>query len=150
MDHRFHDGHGHYVYEVKWKGYPDSENTWEPACNLLNAQERLSAYHVSIGGVPAPTPVPASVENTRKRSTSDASTSTTKRHKGEVESDTDDLKGCRIVTVERDLNTGQLCILVTLADGECARVPNSRFRRCCPDILLDFYEKCLRLDASET
>ena len=29
---------------VKWKGYPDSENTWEPEKNLQNCQQLLRKY----------------------------------------------------------------------------------------------------------
>ena len=32
------------MYNVKWAGYPDSENTWEPARNLENAQEKIAEY----------------------------------------------------------------------------------------------------------
>jgi hypothetical protein len=29
------------LYEVKWEGYPDSQNTWEPAANLRNCESFL-------------------------------------------------------------------------------------------------------------
>lgn len=32
-------------YLVKWLGYPDSENTWEPRTNLSNCRELLDQYH---------------------------------------------------------------------------------------------------------
>jgi transposase InsO family protein len=31
-------------YLVKWLGYPDSENTWEPRTNLSNCQEKLKQF----------------------------------------------------------------------------------------------------------
>ena len=36
--------HGKMTYQVKWKGYPTSENSWEPEAHLTNASELLTAY----------------------------------------------------------------------------------------------------------
>ena len=36
--------YGKMQFFVKWKGYPTSENSWEPVTNLENADELLSAY----------------------------------------------------------------------------------------------------------
>jgi transposase InsO family protein len=37
-----------YEYEVKWKGYPDSDNTWEPAAGLQNAIKLIVDYERKI------------------------------------------------------------------------------------------------------
>lgn len=58
-------------YLVKWLGYPDESNSWEPASNLLNSSEAISVYHRRVkdqrkeGGAnvrvpPTPARVPAS------------------------------------------------------------------------------------------
>lgn len=39
------------LYEVKWEGYPDSENTWEPAANLKNCE----SFHEFIASRKQPT-----------------------------------------------------------------------------------------------
>lgn len=35
------------LFYVKWKGYPDEENTWEPKSNLAHAAELLKEYEAS-------------------------------------------------------------------------------------------------------
>ena len=44
------DRHGGLQYRVKWKGYPASENTWEPEVNLKGSEDALKEYFESIGG----------------------------------------------------------------------------------------------------
>jgi len=41
-------------YTVKWKGYPDSENTEEPLSNMLNAPGLLEQYHRNHPNKPKP------------------------------------------------------------------------------------------------
>jgi hypothetical protein len=36
---------GKVLYLVKWKGYDDTENTWEPVESLENTKELLKEYH---------------------------------------------------------------------------------------------------------
>ena len=33
------------LWLVKWKGYPDSEDSWEPEANLTNAQEAIDDWY---------------------------------------------------------------------------------------------------------
>ncbi len=33
-----------YKYLIKWKGYPSSDNSWEPEANLANSREKLNEY----------------------------------------------------------------------------------------------------------
>lgn len=35
------------LFFVKWKGYPDEENTWEPKSNLAHAADLLNEYEAS-------------------------------------------------------------------------------------------------------
>lgn len=37
-------------FYVKWKGYPETENTWEPESNLTHCTVMIKAYRVSQGG----------------------------------------------------------------------------------------------------
>lgn len=37
-------------YLVKWKGYNDSDNTWEPKSNLAHAAQLVKEYEATITG----------------------------------------------------------------------------------------------------
>ena len=42
--------YGKIQYLVKWLGYPNSENTWEPIENLSNADTKVQEFEKKIGG----------------------------------------------------------------------------------------------------
>jgi hypothetical protein len=39
-------------YLVRWKGYGEGEDTWEPAKNLANAKAKVDEFHVVNPGTP--------------------------------------------------------------------------------------------------
>ena len=43
-----------FKYLVKWKGYPDSENSWEPLDNIKNASKAIAQFHQKHPGAPRP------------------------------------------------------------------------------------------------
>ena len=45
---------GKLQYLVKWKGYPVSDNTWEPQGHLKNAQKHINDFHKRIPSAPRP------------------------------------------------------------------------------------------------
>ncbi len=46
--------HGKLLYLVFWRGYPPSEATWEPAGNLVHAQDLVNRFHQRYPNKPAP------------------------------------------------------------------------------------------------
>lgn len=43
-----------WVYLIKWKGYPDSENSWEPLHGIQNALETIKEWHARNPRKPKP------------------------------------------------------------------------------------------------
>ena len=47
---------GRYIeYLVKWKGYSDAENSWEPRGNVRHAEEEVENFHKQYPNKPNPT-----------------------------------------------------------------------------------------------
>jgi hypothetical protein len=44
-------------YLVKWEGYDDSHNSWEPAANVSNSKELLKKFHKDHPDAPEPTSI---------------------------------------------------------------------------------------------
>lgn len=45
VDSRLHGRDKQLQYYVKWKGYPDADNSWEPKRNLQNAGDKITEFH---------------------------------------------------------------------------------------------------------
>ena len=44
--------HGQLQYLVKWQGYTEENNTWEPTMNLEHATAVIAAFHTSHPSAP--------------------------------------------------------------------------------------------------
>jgi chromobox protein 5 len=58
---------GTFYYRLKWKGYPDSQNTWEPETNL-QAAELLAEYRAAKQSPPAPNSPPSQAKDPKIKS----------------------------------------------------------------------------------
>ena len=52
LDSRVHRGRVQYL--VKWKGYDNSENSWEPVRNVINAKGLVDMFHTQHPDAPQP------------------------------------------------------------------------------------------------
>jgi hypothetical protein len=43
-----------YKYKIRWHGYGESHDTWEPRSNLLTCESQIRAYHAYRGLDPPP------------------------------------------------------------------------------------------------
>lgn len=128
-------------YLLKWKGYPESENTWEPEENL-DCSELIAAFEEKNK---------KNKEEKKKRKAKDddeSSTSSATKRKKVVEEE-DKLRGFdRGLQPERIIgatdSSGELMFLMKWKDSdEADLVPARQANIRCPQIVIAFYEERL-------
>ncbi|KAL1976190.1 hypothetical protein VTN31DRAFT_2472 [Thermomyces dupontii] len=149
---------GTLLLHVKWKGYDDSENTWEPESNLLEgASEILGEYYESIGGRPSPPPrkqsrkrkSTASVKSTpepkrQNRQKSTISSRETKSQESSIpKSKNWDRDVAAIEAIGKNSEDGSLQVYLRFTDGKKYRVSAEQVYEKIPQKMLKFYEKHL-------
>ena len=147
VDSRMRGGKKEYL--LKWKGYPDSENTWEPEENL-DCPELISAFEEKVKK--------EREEKGKKRKTKDggdaedsvssAGSSSSKKRKTN-EDEENKLRGFdRALQPERIIgatdSSGELMFLMKWKDSaEADLVPARQANVRCPQIVIAFYEERL-------
>lgn len=126
-------------YFLKWKGFPDSENTWEPHDNL-DCPELIQAYEDKAK---------KKKEDAKKRKKEDDDSSSSKKKKKVVEDEENKPRGFdRGLQPERIIGAtdsgGELMFLMKWKDSdEADLVPARQANIRCPQIVIAFYEERL-------
>ncbi|OBZ86418.1 Chromo domain-containing protein 2 [Choanephora cucurbitarum] len=149
-------------YLVKWIGYSDKDNTWEPADSLANAADLVDEYWRLYGGEEKRRQVMKDVQSrTTKRIKSEKPKKTeleqTKEESEEDESDFSESEVndktfrtnadwndiLKVKEVKYSKSEKGLEAVVRWADGKLAAYPTSTLAIRSPLKLVDFYEKFL-------
>ncbi|CAI9725032.1 homolog 1-like isoform X1 [Octopus vulgaris] len=142
VDSRMRGGRREYL--LKWKGYPDSENTWEPEANL-DCPDLIAEYEEKQKKKLA------EKEKKRKQNGEDESSTKKKKKIAEVRSTEEDNKPRgfdRGLQPERIIgatdSSGELMFLMKWKDSdEADLVPARQANVKCPQIVIAFYEERL-------
>ncbi|ORY04402.1 chromo domain-like protein [Basidiobolus meristosporus CBS 931.73] len=132
-------------YFLKWKGYPEEDNTWEDEDNLF-CHELIEEY-LKSKEIPQNTPGSKNTRKPAKRAKSDSSdedvASPTKKpvNGGDPESWEDQVK--EVETVERD-ESDQLKIYLIWKNGKRTVHNAEDANRRCPQKVIKFYESHLK------
>ncbi|XP_012691504.1 chromobox protein homolog 3a [Clupea harengus] len=131
---------GKVEYFLKWKGFSDADNTWEPEENL-DCPELIAAFHVAQKGV-----VEKPDSNKRKTSTDEPETEESKAKK---KKESEKPRGfARNLEPERIIgatdSSGELMFLMKWKDSdEADLVPAREANTRCPQVVISFYEERL-------
>lgn len=124
-------------YLIKWEGYPDTENTWEPQDNL-DCPDIISAYEDK-----------SEKKKEEKKRKKEAESSGGKKKQKVVEEEDNKPRGFdRTLQPERIIgatdSSGELMFLMKWKDSdEADLVPARQANIKCPQIVIQFYEERL-------
>jgi len=136
LDKRIRGGKTEYL--IKWEGYPDSENTWEPEDNL-DCPDLISAFEEKT----------KQKKEEKKRKKEAESSSSGKKKQKLVEDEEGKPRGFeRGLQPERIIgatdSSGELMFLMKWKDSdEADLVPARQANVKCPQIVIQFYEERL-------
>ena len=148
---------GKVLYEVKWKGYAEGDNTLEPEENLMGATQILAKYQHKIGGAPQPSAKKSKSKQSLRAASSQEDSPAPKRQKRKA-SETEDPEEksgswepkkqdwepyvTKVDTVERD-ESGKLMVYLEFKNGKHTKVSMDMIYKHCPRPMLRFYESHL-------
>jgi len=133
--------HGKVEYLIKWEGYPDSENTWEPQANL-DCPDIINKFEEAAK---------SKKDDKKRKRESDVGA---KKKKPAAEDDDGKPRGFdRNLQPERVIgatdSSGELMFLMKWKDSdEADLVPARQANVKCPQVVIQFYEERLTWHSS--
>lgn len=121
-------------YLVKWKGYPDSENTWEDEDNIF-CKDLIEKYEQSRKAAKRAEAPQAKRKPTLQASSRKAPASKSRPIPNDWDGAVD-----RVVSVEKGEACGSLLVWLLFKDGRKDSFPAHQVHTRCPLHLLEYYE----------